>query len=123
MELKLNIYNDTGIEKTYVLQDFRLKTGVCEDILEIIEIDKLGNLQNMTDEDALQLIPMLLKFSKQFKPLMMQVFPELTEEEYKNTDMSEVAGVAWQIIMYTVGSLFNISEKNVPMVGGRKGRK
>ena len=119
MELKLNVYNDTGIEKTYVVQDFRLKTGVCEDILEIVEIDKFSNLQNLSDDDALQLLPMLMKLSRQFKPIMMQVFPELTEEEYRNTDMSEVAGVAWGIIMHTIGSLFNISEKNVPMVGAR----
>lgn len=119
MELKLNIYNDTGIEKTYVVQDFRLKTGICEDILEIVEIDKFSNLQNLSDDDALQLLPMLMKLSRQFKPIMMQVFPELTEEEYRNTDMSEVAGVAWGIIMHTISSLFNISEKNVPMVGAR----
>jgi hypothetical protein len=73
----------------------------------------------MSDEDALQLLPMMMKFSKQFKNIMMQVFPELTEEEYKNTDMSEVASVAWQVIMYTITSLFNISGKNVPKVGGQ----
>lgn len=117
MELKLNIYNGNDIVKTYTVQDFRLKTGVCEDILDIVEIDKFSNLQNLSDDEALQLIPMLLKFSKQFKPIMLQVFPELTEEEYRNTDMSEVAGVAWGIIMHTISSLFNISEKNVPMVG------
>lgn len=120
MELKLNIYNDKGIEKTYVVQDFRLKTGICEDILDIVEIDKFSNLQNLSDDDALQLLPMLMKLSKQFKPIMMQVFPELTEEEYKNTEMSEVAGVAWGIIMHTISSLFNISTKNVPMVEGQK---
>lgn len=119
MELKLNIYNDSGIEKTYIVQDFRLKTGVCEDILEIVEIDKFSNLQNLSDDDALQLLPMMIKFSRQFRTIMMQIFPELTEEEYKNTDMSEVAGVAWQVIMYTISSLFNISGKNVPMVGAQ----
>ena len=119
MELKLNVYNGNEIVKTYTVQDFRLKTGVCEDILDIVEIDKFGNLKNLSDEDALQLLPMMMKFSKQFRSLMMQVFPDLTEEEYDNTDMSEVAGVAWQIVMHTITSLFNISEKNVPTVGAR----
>lgn len=119
MELKLNIYDNKGIMKTYTVQDFRLKTGVCEDILEIVEIDKFTDLQNMKDEDALKLMPMMIRFSKQFKTIMMQIFPELTEDEYKNTEMSEVAGIAWQVIMYTITALFNISEKNVPMVKGR----
>lgn len=120
MELKLNIYDNEGIVKTYTVQDFRLKTGICEDILDIVEIDKFADLQNLSDDDALKLLPMMMKFSKQFKTIMMQVFPELTEDEYKNTDMSEVAGVAWQVIMYTITALFNISGKNVPMVEGRK---
>ena len=113
MELKLNIYDDAGeIVKTHTVQDFRLKTGVCEDILDIVEIEKFGNLKNLSDDDALQLLPMMMKFYKQFKTLMMQVFPELTEDEYKNTEMSEVAGVAWNIIMHTITALFNISGKN-----------
>lgn len=120
MELRLNIYNDAGIEKTYVTQDFRLKTGICEDILNIVEIDKFGNLTNLSDEDALQLLPMMVKFSKQFKTIMMQIFPELTEEDYQNTDMSEVAGVAWQVIMHTITALFNISGKNVATVERRR---
>lgn len=112
MELKLNIYNGKEIEKTYTAQDFRLTTGVCEDILNVIDIDQFVNLTDLSDEDALKLLPTMMKLAKQFNPIMKEVFPELTDDEYKRTDMGEVSAVAWQIIMYTIGQLFNVSGKN-----------
>lgn len=112
MELKLNIYNGNEIEKTYITQDFRLSTGVCEDIINVIDIEQFANLNNLSDEDALKLLPTMMKLAKQFNPIMKQVFPELTDDEYKRTDMSEVSAVAWQVIMYTITQLFNVSSKN-----------
>ena len=113
MELKLNIYNTNGeIDKIYITEDFRLMTGTCEDILEIVEIDKMKNLKAMTDDEALEIMGMMMGLFKQFKPIMKQVFPELTDDEYRRTDMRDVAGIAWQIIQYTIGTLFKASSKN-----------
>lgn len=42
MELKLNIYKDKQVEKTYTANDFMLMTGTCEDILCLVDIDKFS---------------------------------------------------------------------------------
>lgn len=116
MELKLNVYNGKTIEKTYTSNDFRLMTGTCEDILNLIEIDKLTNLNlaNIEDdtETMMKFMGMFVGLFKQFNPIMKQIFDGLTDDEYRRTDIKEVAGVAWKVIQYTFAELFNASGKN-----------
>lgn len=111
MELKLNVYNGKEIEKTYTTNNFALMTGTCEDILEVIQIDKL-DLDNLDSAPPMEFLGMFMGLFKQFNPIMKQVFDGLTDEEYKRTHMDEVAGVAWQVIMYTLTTLFSVSGKN-----------
>lgn len=117
MELKLNIYNGKEVEKTYVTDDFRLMTGTCEDILNILEIEKLtsllsSDLNSVDDEEFLKLIPMVVKLFGQFGPIMKDIFIGITDDEYRRTDIKEVTKIIWTVIQYTFGELFNASSKN-----------
>lgn len=112
MELKLNIYDGNEIVKTYATEDFRVSMGVCEDILSIIDLEQMGNIDGMTEDDYVKFLPMLMKLVNQYKPLIKQIFPELTDAEFRNCDPKEVSKVAWQVIMYALGELFNVASKN-----------
>lgn len=112
MELKLNIYKGKDIEKTYITDDFRVTTGVCEDIMNVIDLEEFMKLDGATEEEALKFLPSMIGLSKHFNPIMKQVFPELTDDEYKRTDLSEVSSIAWEIVMYTITQLFNVASKN-----------
>lgn len=108
MELKLNIYDGKKIVKTYETNDFTLTTGVCEDILNTIDIDKLTG--GKLDDKALgiEVIKIVAKSFSKFKPFLQNVFEGLTDEEYRNTSIKEVGGVVLAIVQYTIGELFDV---------------
>lgn len=108
MKLSLNIYEGKNIVKTYEAEDFNLTTGVCEDIINEIDIDKLtsGKLDDKTL--GIEVIKLVAKSFSKFKPFLQNVFDGLTDEEYRNTSIKEVAGNVVKIVQYTVGELFNI---------------
>ena len=112
MELILNIYNGNEIVKTYATEDYRVTMGLCEDILSIVNVEELGNIEGMSEDDFLKFLPMLMKVFNQYKPLVKQIFPELTDAEYRTCDPKEVTKIAWQVIMFALGELFNVASKN-----------
>lgn len=108
MEFKLNIYEGKNIVKTYTANDFLLKTKTCEDILKLVDIDKFSG--GLSDEVAMmEVLKIVIKAFDKFNPLMKEVFEGLTDEEYANTSIKEVAGVVINIIIYTLNELFSIS--------------
>lgn len=108
MKLTLNIYEGKKIVKTYEANDFTLKTGVCEDIIKEIDIDKLTS--NKLDEMAIgiEVIKIVAKSFSKFKPFLQDVFEGLTDDEFRNTSMKEVANIVVQIVQYTVSELFSV---------------
>lgn len=110
MELKLNVYENGKVVKTYTANDFTLQTGICEDILNAVDIDKLtaGNDQQL----GLEIIKIVAKSFSKFKPFLQDVFDGLTEEEYRKTAIKEVAGVIIQIVKYTISELYSVGGSN-----------
>lgn len=114
MKLELNIYDGTKIVKTYEANDFTLMTGVCEDIINIIDIDKLTSGKLNDKQLGIEVVKVVAKSFSKFKPFLQDVFEGLTDDEYRHTSIKEVAGVVVAIVQYTVGELFNVggSSKN-----------
>ena len=108
MELRLNIYKDRKVEKTYTTKDFTLMTGTCEDILKLIDIDKFNNGLN-NEAATMEIIKIVIKAFGKFRPLMQEIFAGLSDEEYSRTSIKEVASVVIQVVTYTITELFNIS--------------
>lgn len=108
MKLVLHIYDGKNIKKTYEANDFTLMTGVCEDIINMVDIDKLtsGKLDDKTM--GIEVIKIVAKSFSKFKPFLQDVFEGLTDDEYRHTSIKEVAGVVVAIVQYTVGELFNV---------------
>lgn len=114
MELKLNVYKGNEIEKTYTAESFRLMTGTCEEILKVVDIDKLldGNLKD--EQMGIEILKVVVKSFRLFCPLLQEVFVGLTEEEYHRTAIKEVANCVINVVQHTVSELFNVggAEKN-----------
>lgn len=106
MELTLNVYDGQKIEKTYTATDFVLTTGICEDVLKAVDIEKL----NVTDEKALglEIIRIVVKSFDKFKPFVQSIFIGLTEEEYRRTAVKDIGRVLFKIITYTLNELSNV---------------
>jgi hypothetical protein len=110
MELKLNIYVDRKlkeVEKTYVVNDFELSTGACEDLLNIINIDMFdGSLEALSDESKLaEMLKMIVGGVSVFKDILKDVFDELTDDEIKRTRTSEIIKCVASIIKYSITGL------------------
>lgn len=77
------------VDKFYTAEGYDLMLGTVEDFMDIIDIDKLGN--------NIELAKMILKGYGQLKPLIMDIFPELTDEEYRRIKINDLIATVSQI--------------------------
>lgn len=77
------------VDKIYTADGYDLMLGTVEDFMDIIDIDKLGN--------NIELAKMVLKGYGQLKPLIMDIFPELTDEEYRRIKVNDLIATVSQI--------------------------
>lgn len=85
MTLTLNIYSATDkgtVEKTYTAESYDLMLGTVEDIMAIIDIDK------MTDSEAMT--RMVVQAFGRLKPFIKDVFPGVTDDELKRVKVKEL---------------------------------
>ena len=120
MELKLNIYTSRvcrEVEKTITARDFELSTGICEDVLNAINIDMFeGGLDALSDEGKQELAIGIIKNGYPvFIELIKDIF-EISDDEAKRIKISEVASVVMDIVKYSftqlASSLGGKSSKN-----------
>lgn len=111
MELKLDIYTNRfcrTVERTAVAEDFDLSVGICEDVLNAINIDMFdGGLDALTTEGKSELIISMIKNGYPvFIGLIKELF-ELTDDEAKRIKVADVAKVIMDIVKYSVSNLAN----------------
>lgn len=102
--LKLDIYSkeEKGkIEKTYEVETYDLMLGTIDDLVSIIDLDKID------DEKALA--GMIIKGYRQIKPLLHDVFGA-TEEELNRIKVSDLIPVIIDICKASLVS-FDILKK------------
>lgn len=119
MEIKLNIYTSRlcrEIEKTVTANDFGLSTGVCEDVLNMINIDMFeGGLEALSDESAQKLALGVVREGYPFFIQLIKEIFEITDDEAKRLKVSDVAGVIMDIVKYSFSELAS-------SLGGKKGK-
>lgn len=116
MELKLNIYTDKfcrTVEREATAEAFELSVGICEDILDIINIDMFeSGLDLHSDESLLEIaIPIVRNAFPFFKEFLQELF-DVTEDEIKRTKISDVARVIIAIVKYSISQLKTLCGKN-----------
>lgn len=101
--MKLNIYENKKIVKTYTAETYDLMFGVVEDVAEAVNLDEL---KNGSDAEILKLIGgLVLRSMDTIKGLMFDIFEGLTDEEMKRTKVKEVAQVLLDVVKYTIVQL------------------
>lgn len=115
MELRLNIYTNKicrTVEKTVTAKDFELSLGVCEDVLDIINIDMFeGGLSALSQESLAELaIPIIRNAFPFFKELLSEIF-EVSEDEIRRTKITEIAQVIVAIVRYSIDQLKSLGGK------------
>lgn len=97
MELKLNIYNELDeVVKTHRRQSYSLRMRHLKRIINNFKLDELATVLTTKDKEAnMKLIEIVsdfvMKSYEQIQELMLDVFPDMTEEEYLDTHVNEVA--------------------------------
>lgn len=101
--MKLNIYEKRNIVKTYETDTYDLMFGVLEDVADAVKLD---DLKTGSDVEIITLVGNLVIKSKDtVKNLMKDIFDGLTDEELKNTKVTELANVLIDVVKYTVTQL------------------
>lgn len=103
MEMKLNIYNKRNIEKTYVAETYDLMFGTVEDIIEVVDLDKL---QTGSDAEIIKLVGNTVIHGLDIiKPLLKDIFEGLTDEELKRTKVKEIATVLVEVMKFAIAEI------------------
>ena len=107
-QIKLNIYKGTNkkeIEKTYTVEGYDLMLGTIDDFLAIFDPEKLDN--------NIEIAKMIVKAYGQVKPLIMDVFPELTDEEFRNIKINDLVLLIGQLGTAVVESFDELRKGNL----------
>lgn len=105
--ITLNIYkkdNKKEIAKTYTAEGYELMLGTVDDFLAIFDPDKLG--------DNIAIAKMILEAYGQIKPLLLDVFPELTDEEFRQIKINELVNVIGELGVAVVETFNELRKGN-----------
>lgn len=103
MDLKLNIYNKREIVKTYSAETYDLMFGTVEDLLDVINLDKL---QTGSDAELLKIVgEAVVKGMGVIKPLLKDIFDGLTDDELRNTKTSDIARIIVEVVKYAINEI------------------
>lgn len=104
-QIKLNIYDDKKkIAKTLEVDGYDLMLGTVEDFMGVIDVDKIG--------DNMEVAKMVVKGYDQIKPLLMDVFPDLTDEDFRHIKVNELVQTIVQLGYAVVDTFKNLKTKN-----------
>ena len=109
MELKLNIYKtQQEVEKTYVAQDYEVMYGTVEDLLDCLDIEALTNQDNK--DGIIAAVSRLMRARADvINPLLMDIFPGLTEGELRHTKTREVLEVIVGLTGFSLDQIKNLT--------------
>lgn len=98
--MKINVYKNREIEKSYEAENYDLMFGTVEDIMTIFDIDAL---KTGSDVELINLVTKALPSCLNIiNPLLKDIFEGLTDEELKRVKLKEVAIVLVDVIKYTL---------------------
>lgn len=104
MELKLNIYKDEKIKKTYTNDTYKLKYGTVMDLIDAIDLDKLGSNDDIAFVTA---VLNLVHNSRDFVNFLIKdIFKGLTDDELRNANIDEIMNVLVNVVKFSVLEMF-----------------
>ena len=108
--MKLNIYEKKQVVKTYETDTYDLMFGTIEDVAEAVNLD---SLTTGSDVEIIKMVGnLVLNSMGTVKNLLKDIFDGLTDEELKNTKVSEIVTVLIDVVKYTIVQLdFGVGNK------------
>lgn len=111
MELELNIYKDGKIEKTYTANEYDLMFGTIEDLISLIDNDKL--FSNKNEIEIFDSVGLFAKNAfEEIKTLLKDIFPGVTDEELRRTKTKEIVRLFIPLIKFSNLGLGSSKRKN-----------
>lgn len=106
MQLLLNVYDPQtkNIAKQYTAETVDIMFGTIEDVIDIIDIDKL--------DDNMEWAKVIALSMKKLKPLLKEVFTGVTDEELKNTKIKELIPLFINIFKYMVSEIKGLDDNS-----------
>ena len=108
MKIELNVYKAGKVEKTLVSESSDIMYGTIEDLLNVVEPDKLGDKL----KDDMEIARLVLSVLPLVKPLVLDAFPDCTEQDLRNTKAKELAFVVVDIIKSQINDLNSLLPNN-----------
>lgn len=108
--MKLDIYENKKIVKTYEASEYDLMFGTLEDVAEAVKIDEL---QTGSDVEIIKLVGKAVMTSMDtVKGFLMDIFDGITEDEIRRAKVSDIAVVLLDVVKYTILRLRSLNSKN-----------
>ena len=120
--ISLNIYRRNPetkrreLDRVVTAETAFLPFGPVQDLLEAIDIETVvGLLKGQKVEDktavATSLAPAIMSATKEITPILLDTFPDVTEEEIRMCDTGEICRVVVDILAMAVKTMFAKSAK------------
>lgn len=108
MELNLNVYKGKEIEKTYTAETYDLMFGTLEDIINVIDLEKLNSRGKVDDSEfVMSVCGIVTRSFDQIKPLVKDIFPGITDGELRRVKATELARVIIEVLKYSFTQMFS----------------
>ena len=90
MEIKLPIYKNGQVEKTYITNEINLPFGVIDDVIALIDVSKFNG---EIDDSVLigEAMKIVVGAFDQVKIILREAYPEITDEELRRAHLKDVA--------------------------------
>lgn len=108
--MKLNIYENKQIVKTYTADTYDLMFGTLEDVAEAVHLD---DMKTGSDTEILSMtMNFVVNSMDTVKDLIKDIFEGITDEELRKTKVSELATVLFDVITYTLSQMGKLKKKS-----------
>lgn len=103
--MQLKIYDETHkkVKRTVQSEEYDLFFGTVEAVTELIDVDKMSN--------NFDVIKTVIKSKNEIVRLLKDVFPNVTDEEWKLVKVKDMAFVLIEIVKTTVSGVNMLSSK------------
>lgn len=104
--LRLNIYEKGEVVKTHETETGRILYGTIEDLAEVIDLEKISDEKN----GKMELGKSVIKAIPFIRPTLKEVFPGITDDELRKTDVKELISVVMELVRYETEQLLSIGD-------------
>ena len=109
--MKLDIYENKKVVKTYETESYDLMFGTVEDVMTLFNVD---DLQTGSDVEIIKMVGAALPTCiNTVKPLLKDIFDGLTDDELKKVKLKDIVTVLVEVVKYAFTQMsIGVNPKN-----------